>query len=160
VPDSGPSGGGPWVYRFHSTGCSGRAGDWAEARLAGRDPVSPSNTPANGAATGDAAEVLHRKKIPLAAQSLALSERANEINRLTGTLMERNFALPGESSFRRKAMSVLSSVFVGLVALNGLLFISLMFLRRDRPAVRLRLFRWVLLTKPRYRTARPSHIPA
>jgi hypothetical protein len=58
-------------------------------------------------------------------------------------------------------MSVFSSVFVGLIAFNALLFISLMFFRRDRPAARLRLFRWVLHTKPHSQTAhRHSHIPA
>jgi len=45
-------------------------------------------------------------------------------------------------------MSVLSSVFVGLIAFNALIFISLVFFRRDRPEARARLFRWVLHTKP------------
>jgi hypothetical protein len=66
-------------------------------------------------------------------------------------------------------MSVLSSVFVGWIgsvfigwiAFNALLFISLMFFRRNRPAARLHLFRWVLHTNSRHRTPRrPSHIPA
>jgi hypothetical protein len=58
-------------------------------------------------------------------------------------------------------MSVFSSVFVGLIAFNALLFISLMFFRRDRPATRLRLFRWVLHANSRHRTLRRhSHIPA
>jgi hypothetical protein len=58
-------------------------------------------------------------------------------------------------------MSVISSVFVGLIAFNALLFISLMFFRRDRPAARLRLFRWVLHTKSRHGASRRhSHIPA
>ena len=57
-------------------------------------------------------------------------------------------------------MSVFSSVFVGLIAFNALIFISLMFFRRDRPAARLRLFRWVLHTNSRHRTSRRhSHIP-
>jgi hypothetical protein len=48
-------------------------------------------------------------------------------------------------------MSVFNSAFVGLVAFNALLFISLTFFRRDRPAARLRLFRWVLHTNSRHR---------
>ena len=58
-------------------------------------------------------------------------------------------------------MSVFSSVFVGLIAFNALIFISLMFFRRDRPEARARLFRWVLHTNSRHRTSRRhSHIPA
>jgi hypothetical protein len=45
-------------------------------------------------------------------------------------------------------MSVISSVFVGLIAFNALIFISLVFSRRDRPEARARLFRWVLHTTP------------
>jgi hypothetical protein len=41
-------------------------------------------------------------------------------------------------------MSVISSVLVGLIAFNAVIFISLVFFRRDRPEARARLFRWVL----------------
>ncbi len=57
-------------------------------------------------------------------------------------------------------MSVISSVFVGLVAFNALLFISLVFFRRDRPEARARLFRWVLHTNSGRRAHhRHSHLP-
>jgi hypothetical protein len=57
-------------------------------------------------------------------------------------------------------MSVLSSVFVGLIAFNALIFISLVFFRRDRPEARARLFRWVLHTKPGRRAQHQhSHLP-
>jgi hypothetical protein len=57
-------------------------------------------------------------------------------------------------------MSVFNSAFFGLVAFNALLFISLMFFRRDRPAARLRLFRWVLHTNSRHRASPQSRNPA
>jgi hypothetical protein len=58
-------------------------------------------------------------------------------------------------------MSVVCSVFFCLIAFNALVFISVMFLRRDRPAVRLRLFRWVLHTNSGRRAHhRRSHLPA
>jgi hypothetical protein len=57
-------------------------------------------------------------------------------------------------------MSVFSSVFVGLIAFNALIFISLMFFRRDRPEARTRLFRWVLHTKSGRRAHHQhSHLP-
>jgi hypothetical protein len=74
---------------------------------------------------------------------------------LSGTV-----AVPRSRFSRRKPMSVFSSVFVGLIAFDALLFVSLMFYRRDRPAARLRLFRWVLHTNSRHRASRHSHIPA
>jgi hypothetical protein len=56
-------------------------------------------------------------------------------------------------------MSVLSLVFVGWIALNALIFISLMF-RRHRPAARLRLFRWILYTNSGSRARdQHSHVP-
>jgi hypothetical protein len=58
------------------------------------------------------------------------------------------------------SMSVLSSVCVGLIALSAFILISLVFFRRDRPAARLRFFRWVLHTNSGRRALHQhSHVP-
>jgi hypothetical protein len=58
-------------------------------------------------------------------------------------------------------MSVFSSVFVGWIAFNALIFTSLVFFRRDRPAARLRLLQWILHTNSGRRSHRQHfHRPA
>jgi hypothetical protein len=46
----------------------------------------------------------------------------------------------------RKAMSLLGTLMTGLIASNGLIFVSLLFFRRSRPELQAELFRWVVRT--------------
>jgi hypothetical protein len=61
------------------------------------------------------------------------------------------------SSLKERAMSVLSSVAIGWVTLNAALFTALM-LRRPRPELRERLFKWAIqgASKPRGKSGRRS----
>jgi hypothetical protein len=67
------------------------------------------------------------------------------------------FIVEAFSFFKETTMSVLSSVAIGWVTLNAALFAALM-LRRPRPELRERLFKWVFhgASKPRGKSDRRS----
>jgi hypothetical protein len=82
------------------------------------------------------------------------AERAGSIRNAGG--------VRGVSFAGRKAMQVLGTLMIGQIALNALIFVSLLFFRRSRPELQAQLFSWLVRSdfERRSRTRKHSHLPA